>query len=117
MGPAHSFIDPENPFMRQSAGTSIEAAETVHIHEILISAVEAAKRVKAACGEVPEGFINTLRKQYPEGVSTRVVDALIKARKSKSVPSINVKGLVIEGDAAAAPAMEIPAGDRKAKIA
>jgi hypothetical protein len=117
MGPAHSFIQPENPFMRQSAGTPIEVAETVHTHEIIISAVEAAKRVKAECGEVPEGFINTLREQYPEGVPTRIVDDFIKARKPKSEPSINTKGWVIEGDTAAAPVVEIPAGDRKTKIA
>ncbi|MDR1863530.1 MAG: transposase, partial [Treponema sp.] len=47
MGPAHSFIKPENPFMRNSEGTPVEVAETVHTHEIIISAVEAAKRVKA----------------------------------------------------------------------
>ncbi|MDR1575311.1 MAG: transposase [Treponema sp.] len=117
MGPAHSFIQPENPFMRQSAGTPIEVAETVHTHEIIISAVEAAKRVKAECGEVPEGFINTLREQYPEGAPTRIVDDFIKARKPKPEPSINTKGWVIEGDTAAAPVVEIPAGDRKTKIA
>jgi hypothetical protein len=83
MGPAHSFIDPENPFMRQSAGTPIEVAETVHTHEITISAVEAAKRVKARCGTVPEGFIKTLREQYPEGVPVRAVDDLIKAREAR----------------------------------
>ena len=79
MGPAHSFIQPENPFMRPKEGTPIEVAETVHTHEIIISAVEAAKRIKARRGEAPEGFINSLREQYPEGAPARVVDELIKA--------------------------------------
>jgi hypothetical protein len=118
MGPAHSFITAENPFMRRSAGTPIEVAETVHTHEIVISAVEAAKRLKAECGEAPDGFIDALRERYPEGVSTRVVDDLIKAHKPpKAEPSMNAKKLVIEGGAAAAPTGEIPAGEQKTKIA
>lgn len=120
MGPAHSFIDPENPFMRQSTGTPIEVAETVHTHEIIISVVEAAKRIKAQCGEVPEGFIKSMREQYPEGMPVRVVDDLIKARKPKAEPSINTRGWIIEGGAAAAPAgtfEQIPAAEKKSKIA
>jgi hypothetical protein len=84
MGPAHSFIDPENPFMRRSEGAPVTLAETVHTHEIIISAAEAAKRVKARCGGVPEGFIDSLREEYPEGVPARAVDDLIKARKQKT---------------------------------
>ncbi|MDR0585363.1 MAG: transposase [Treponema sp.] len=84
MGPAHSFINPENPFMRQSSGTPIEIAETVHTHEIIISAMKAAKRVKSECGELPDGFINTLREQYPEGVPARAVDDWIKAHKTRT---------------------------------
>jgi hypothetical protein len=91
MGAAHSFIQPENPFMRQTEGDQISVAETVHTHEIIISAVEAAKRIKAECGEVPEGFIDSLREQYPEGVPVRAVDDLIKERKPKAEPSINAK--------------------------
>jgi hypothetical protein len=86
MGPAHSFINPENPFMQQQEGTPISVVETVPIHELLISAVEAAKRFKAQCGEVPEGFINTLREQYPQGVPTRIVDDLIHAHNAKTHP-------------------------------
>jgi hypothetical protein len=107
MGPTHSFIDPENPFMRQSEGDPLSVAETVHTHEIIISAVEAAKRLKAATGEVPEGFIDGLREQYPEGVPARVVDDLIQAKKPKAEPSY--KGLIIEGGASAKNAGEIPA--------
>jgi hypothetical protein len=120
MGQAHSFINPENPVMRQSAGTPIEVAETVHTHEILISAVEAAKRVKAQCGTVPDGFINTLRGQYPEGVPTRVVDDFIKARTPKAPAPVNTGDLVIHGGASAALAgkqEEPPATAPKSKIA
>jgi hypothetical protein len=102
MGPAHSFINPENPFMRQTEGTRIEAAETVHTHEIIISAVEAAKRIKAECGGVPEGFINEMRAQYPEGIPTRIVDDLIRTRRPQAGPPVNAEGWLIKGGAAAA---------------
>jgi len=100
IGPAHSFINPENPFARQSEGTPVTVAETVHTHEIIISAVEAAKRIKAECGSVPEGFISELKQQYPQGVSTRIVDDLIKARKPKTETPIDSKKWIIEGAAA-----------------
>jgi hypothetical protein len=118
MGPAHSFINPENPFMRQTGGTPVEIAETVHTHEIIISAVEAAKRVKAECGEVPDGFINTLRERYPEGVPARVVDDFIKARKPKTPPPVHTGGRVIKGGAAPAGEIEeAPAAAGKSKTA
>ncbi|MDR2733400.1 MAG: transposase [Spirochaetota bacterium] len=95
----HSRIHPAgNQFIRQRTGASIEiastdsllpdgdgaqAAETVYTHEIIISAVEAAKRIKAACGAVPEGFIGEMKRQYPEGLPTRVVDDMIAARRSE----------------------------------
>jgi hypothetical protein len=116
MGPAHSFIRPENPFMRQVAGTPVEVAETVHTHEIIISAVEAAKRYKAECGGVPEGFINSLREQYPEGVPAGIVDDLIKAGKPKADSPISTGGWVIKGGDAA-PSGESPAAENKSKIA
>jgi hypothetical protein len=100
MGPANSFIKAENPFMRQRERTPIKVAETIHTHEIIISAVEAAKRVKAECGEVPDGFINALREHYPEGVPARIVDELIKERKPGTEPDAN-----------------IPAAEKKSKIA
>jgi len=99
MGPAHSFINPENPFIRQSEGTPVTVAETVHTHEIIVSAVEAAKRIKTECGFVPEGFINELKQRYPEGVPAKIVDDLIKARKPET--PINTKSWVIEGYATA----------------
>jgi len=107
MGPAHSFIRAENPFMRQSTGTAIEIAETVHAHEILTSAVEAAKRVMAECGDLPDGFIDDLRRRYPEGVSTRIVNEIIKERKPKIDKPFDMKGWVIEGGATDAPAGEL----------
>ncbi|MDR0455405.1 MAG: transposase [Treponema sp.] len=119
MGPAHSFINPENPFIRQSKGTPVTVAETVHAHDIIISAVEAAKRLKMECGFVPEGFINELKKQYPEGVSTRIVDDLIKARKPKTETPINTKNWIIESGAVADAGefVEARAEARKSKIA
>jgi hypothetical protein len=120
MGPAHSFIKPENPFIKQNEGTPVTVAESVHTHEIIISAVEAAKRIKAECGSVPEGFISELKQKYPEGVSTRIVDDLIKARKPKMETPINAKDWIIKGGDAAAPAGEFeetPAPALKSKIA
>ncbi|MDR0387261.1 MAG: transposase [Treponema sp.] len=117
MGPAHSFIDPANPFMRQSEGSPVEVAETIHTHEIIISAVEAAKRYKAALGEAPEGFIDTMREQYPEGVPARIVDDLIKKQKPKAETPLNAGAWVIQGGAQANPAGEIPAVEKQSKIA
>jgi hypothetical protein len=88
MGAAHSFINPQTPFMKQSVGEKIDIAQTVHTHEIIISAVEAAKRYKAATGNLPEGFIDNMRAEYPEGVPSRVVDELIiEARGAKETKS------------------------------
>jgi hypothetical protein len=83
MGPAHSFIQPESPFIRQITGTPIEVAERVHTHEILISAVEMAKRVKGILGYVPEGFVNKLKQDYPAGVPAQLVDELIAAERQQ----------------------------------
>ena len=78
MGPAHSFIQPESPFMRPSEGTRIEVAETVHTHEILISATEMAKRIKPELGFVPDGFIERLQEAYPEGVPCSLLPDLVR---------------------------------------
>jgi hypothetical protein len=119
----HSLIQPEsNPFVRQRTGKHItvtkpesllpetdgsETAETVHTHEILISAVEAAKRVKAQCGETPDGFINALREQYPEGVPTRAVDDFIKAHKPTTPAPVNARDVVVHGGVPASPKSKI----------
>ena len=117
-GIAHSHITGESPWVRGITGSVIEVAETVHTHEIVISAVEAAKRVKAECGFLPDGFIDTMRAQYPEGVPTRAVDDFIKQRKPKTEAPINTKGWLIEGGAS--PDREIEktqAGENQSKIA
>lgn len=77
MGPAHSFIQPKSPFMRPIRGTPIEVAERVHTHEILISAVEMAKRVKGFLGYVPEGLVARLKQAYPAGVPVSMVDEVV----------------------------------------
>ncbi|GHU44003.1 phage associated protein [Spirochaetia bacterium] len=78
MGPAHSFINPGSPFVKTQSGEVIEVAETVHTHEILISATEMAKRIKPILGFVPDGFINRLKKEYPQGVPARLLDDFVK---------------------------------------
>jgi hypothetical protein len=90
---AHSLIQPKcNPFVKQSTGEQIDIAQTVHTHEIIISAVEAAKRYKAADLALPEDFINDMRAEYPEGVPSRIVDELIEsARGVKGTPAQNYK--------------------------
>jgi hypothetical protein len=82
MGPAHSFIRPQSPFLSQTEGEAISVAETVRVSEILISATEAAKRYRAETGGVPEGFIGQLRKEYPDGVPTTFVNRLIEKQKA-----------------------------------
>jgi hypothetical protein len=54
-----------------------QAAGTVHTHEILISATEMAKRIKPKLGYVPEGFIERLKAEYPEGVPSNLLDDLV----------------------------------------
>ncbi len=75
---AHSFIKGEDTFARQTTGRQIEVVEsTVARHEILITAVETAKRFKARTGCIPEGFISKLKKEFPEGVPASMVDELV----------------------------------------
>jgi hypothetical protein len=81
MGPAHSFIKADAPFLRPQSGEAIEVAETVHTHEILISATEMAKRIMPVLGYVPDGFINNLKSEYPEGVPARLLDDLAKEER------------------------------------
>jgi hypothetical protein len=83
MGPAHSFINPKSPFLRAQSGEVIEVAETVHTHEILISATEMAKRIKPILGFVPEGFINRLKREYPQGVPARLLDDFVIEEREK----------------------------------
>jgi hypothetical protein len=66
---------------------------------------------------VPEGFINELKRQHPEGVSTRIVDDLIKARKPKIETPINAKSWIIEGGAAAGAEEFVETPEPESKIA
>lgn len=72
---AHSLIKPESPFIRQAVGTQISVS-TVQAHEIVISAVEAAKRIKARLGYVPDGFIERMKAEYENNVPSQVIDEL-----------------------------------------
>jgi hypothetical protein len=85
-GAAHSFIQPKNPFLSQTEGDPIGVAETVKVSEILISATEAAKRYNAETGGIPEGFIGQLRKEYPDGVPTTFVNALLEKWRKENKP-------------------------------
>jgi hypothetical protein len=104
---AHSLIHPpSSPFVKQRTGEAVEVAQaesplsdngvpqtagTVRTHEILISATEAAKRVKPKLGYVPEGFIEWLKTIYPEGVPSNLLDDLAseyEGRKEKPFDNI-----------------------------
>ena len=71
----HSLIKPENPFIRQATGTQISVS-TVEVHDILISGVEAAKRVKARLGYVPDGFIGRMQAEFNNAVPSSLIDDL-----------------------------------------
>jgi hypothetical protein len=73
---AHSFINPVNPFARQRTGEQITVSTPDHIevHDILISHFEAARQVKARNGWVDDGFISRMKKEYPEGVPSSLID-------------------------------------------
>ena len=102
MGAAHSFIQPKSPFLSQTEGAAVSVAETVRVSEILISATEAAKRYRAETGDVPDGFIPQLRKEYPEGVPTTAANALIAEWKAGNRPERDFGTAVITGGGKAA---------------
>jgi len=87
MGPAHSFIQPSSPFLKNTEGTQIEVAETVHTHEILISATEMAMRIKPLLGHVPVGFIDRLRMEFPEGVPSNLLNDFVNEYQESESPS------------------------------
>lgn len=70
---AHSIIDAQSPFIRQSVGTQVEV-DTVSVHDILISGVEAAKRLNARLGYVPDGFLSRMETEFHNQVPARLVD-------------------------------------------
>lgn len=71
----HSLINAKNIFASQRTGTQI-SVDTVQAHEILISAVEAAKRIKARLGYVPDGFIARIKADYNNAVPSNLIDDL-----------------------------------------
>lgn len=75
----HSLIHAEYPFLKTQTGQQVAvAAGTVEVHDILISAVEMAKRFKARTGYLPDGFIASIRKEYPDGIPAQLVDDLVR---------------------------------------
>ena len=72
----HSLIrTAADPFYKTQTGRQVEvAADTVEVHDIYISPVEMAKRFKARTGFIPEGFIASLKKEWPDGVPSQLVD-------------------------------------------
>ena len=104
----HSLIYPAaSPFVRQQTGERItvlqtddplpdagnsQAAGTIRTHEILISATEMAKRIRPELGFVPEGFIERLKNEYPEGVPTILLNDFINEYKGrKEEPFANIR--------------------------
>ena len=75
----HSLIQTQaNSWFKNRTGRQVEvAAGTIEVHDINISAVEMAKRFKARTGFIPEGFIAGLKKEYPDGVPSRLVDDFV----------------------------------------
>lgn len=75
----HSLIQTQaSPWFKTQTGQPVEVGTgTVEVHDILITPVEMAKRFKARTGFIPEGFIAGLKKEYPDGVPSRLVDELV----------------------------------------
>lgn len=84
-GPAHSFIDARTPFITPRTGQRIAVSQpdNVRIHDILIGHVEAAKRIKARLGYVPDGFIVVAKERYPEGVPAGAIDDMANEYKNE----------------------------------
>jgi hypothetical protein len=77
----HSLIRPEgSPFIRPRTGEQIEIAQAdaVKIHDILISHFEFTRRVTAHTGYTPEGLMDRMKREYPEGVPASLVPDVAK---------------------------------------
>jgi len=85
----HSLIKPDNKFNYQKEGEKIEI-ENKETKEILLSYVEAIERVKTALGYVPEGLSDSLKKDYPNGVSYSYADELIEFYRKEENESQNI---------------------------
>ena len=88
----HSLIHTEaNPFFKTQTGKQVEvAAGTVEVHDILITPVEMAKRFKARAGFVPDGFIASLKRDYPEGIPSQLVDDLVAEYMDGSASAVKL---------------------------
>ena len=73
---AHSFIKPVNPFARERTGDQINISQPdrVEIFDPLVTAFDAARRVKAQNGWIDESFIDRMKKEFPEGVPSSLID-------------------------------------------
>ena len=72
----HSLIQPASPFLRQRTGEQITVAQPdqVEVHDILISHFEALRRVSARAGYSPDGFIDRMKQEFPDGVPSSRID-------------------------------------------
>jgi len=73
---AHSYINASSPFIKPRTGeqVSVSAPDSVQIHDTLISHFEAAKQVKARNGWIDETLIDRMKREFPEGVPSSLVD-------------------------------------------
>ncbi|MDR1506449.1 MAG: transposase [Treponema sp.] len=76
----HSLIQPDSPFIRQRTGeqVTVHQADRVETHEILLNHFEAYRRVSSRIGYVPDGLLDRLKSEYPQGVPVSAVDAVAK---------------------------------------
>jgi len=83
MGPAHSNIKGDTPFIRPVTGIAAGLAETVHVHEIIVSGAEAV-RTMAAEGLDTAGWWQYFAEGYPEGISTVALREIIAGEKARA---------------------------------
>lgn len=85
----HSLIQPDSKFIYQKEGEQIEIGDK-ETKEILLSYVEAIESVKTALGYVPEGLADSLKRDYPNGVSYSYADELIEFYRKQENESQNI---------------------------
>lgn len=77
---AHSFITTDGveikPVPKTGKKVEVTQADVVSAYDIRISAAEAVKRVKARSGWIPVGYLDGLKRDYPEGIPSALVDDL-----------------------------------------
>jgi hypothetical protein len=54
----------------------VSQPDQVEIHDILISHFEFVKRVSARLGYTPDGLHDRVKREYPEGVPSSLVDVI-----------------------------------------